>query len=378
MFRSLLRGNAQDGAIHRARTALGADRELKRYLFLIVAAALLLSSENWPDSAPPAPLAGFSYSPLSSEYSGRDPARDLSALLDATQPDLVRLPVYWDSVEPTPDRLDFSEIDSLLKAVAKHNHHSSIHTRVVLTIGARNFLYPELHMPVGAGDREQPNLDEVQQGYAYRAYIDTTITRYRGSHLLYAWQVENEPFDYVANELTGDDRITPSQLGWEVGEVHRLDPGHQALLTTYNGVNLTIDMMQLWTPVLGAQLGRNGHPQESLQVGDALGLDLYVDGPSVPYRHVTSVDLRAEWKEQTVAFWADRARAKGKDLWVAEMQAQPWSGEGAFSTSDLMATAADYRQEQLQVVLLWGVETWLEDPGWMSAAAQAMSILRAR
>ena len=349
-----------------------------KFLFVVVAAALALSSENWPDAAPPAPLAGFSFSPLSSQYSGRDPAADLARLLDATQPDLVRLPVYWDAVQPAPDRLDFSEVDSLLKVVAKHNRHASVHTRVVLTVGARNFLYPELHMPVWAGAREQPNLDAIQQGAAYRVYFDATIARYSGSRLLYAWQVENEPLDYVANELTGDDRITPSQLAWEIGEVHRLDAAHQALTTTYNGLNLTVDMLQLWTPALAAHLGRNGHPEETLHAGDALGLDLYVDGPSVPYRDVTSLDLRAEWKEQSVGFWAERARAKGKGLWVAEMQAQPWSGEGAFGPADLVATAADYRQEQLQVVLLWGVETWLEDPAWMAAGSQAMAVLRAR
>jgi hypothetical protein len=148
------------------------------------------------------------------------------------------------------------------------------------------------------------------------------------------------------------------------------------MTTTYNGLNLTVDMLQLWTPALAAQLGRNGHPEETLHAGDALGLDLYVDGPSVPYRDVTSVDLRAEWKQQEVAFWADRANGKGKALWVAEMQAQPWGGEGAFSPSDLLATASGYRQEHLEVVLLWGVETWLADPAWMSAAGQAMAILR--
>jgi hypothetical protein len=348
-----------------------------KFLFVIVAAALALGSETWPGTAPPAPLAGFSFSPLSSEQAGRDPVQDLTMLLDATHPDLVRLPVYWGSVQPSPEHLDFSSVDSLLKAVVRHNHHSAIRTQVVLTVGARNFLYPELHMPDWAGPRAQPYLDQAQQGSAYRAYFDTTITRYRGSHLLYAWQIENEPFDYVANEITGDDRITPWQLDWEIGEVHRLDPEHQALTTTYNGLNLTVDMIQLWTPFLASHLGRNGHPEQTMRAGDALGLDLYLDGPSVPYRRVTSLDLRAEWKEQAVAFWADRAHAHGKDVWVAEMQAQPWSGEGAFEPSDLIASAVDYRQERLQVVLLWGVDTWLEDPAWMSAASQAMSILRA-
>src|SRR4029077_7797578 len=115
------------------RTLLPGERpKMVKFLFVIVAAALALGSETWPGSAPPAPLAGFSFSPQTSESAGRDPAQDLTWLLDATQPDLVRLPVYWESVEPTPDKLDFSEIDSLLKAVARHNHRSSVHARVVL------------------------------------------------------------------------------------------------------------------------------------------------------------------------------------------------------------------------------------------------------
>jgi hypothetical protein len=148
------------------------------------------------------------------------------------------------------------------------------------------------------------------------------------------------------------------------------------VLTTYDGLNLTLDMLQLWTPINASHLGAGGHPEQAMRAGDALGLDLSVDGPSVPFRHVTSVDLRAEWKEQAVAFWADRSAAHGKDLWIAEMQAQPWSGQGRFGPSDLVASAVDYRQERLQVVLLWGVETWLEDPAWMGAASRAMAILR--
>jgi hypothetical protein len=189
--------------------------------------------------------------------------------------------------------------------------------------------------------------------------------------------VENEPLDYVGNDLTGEDRITAAQLAWEIGEVHRIDGVHDAVTTTYDGLNVTVDMLQLWTPMLLSRFGPNGHPEQALKAGDALGLDLYLDGPSIPFRHVTSVDLRAEWKEQAVAFWADRAHARGKDLWLAEMQAQPWSNAGSFGPSDLIASAIDYRQERLQVVLMWGVDTWLEDPAWLAAASRAMSILRA-
>ena len=69
--------------------------------------------------------------------------------------------------------------------------------------------------------------------------------------------------------------------------------------------------------------------------------------------------------------------AHGKEVWLTEMQAQPWASDpGDFTTSDLLVSAKVYRNAPLQVVLLWGVETWLADPAWMDAAAQAMGILR--
>ncbi len=291
---------------------------------MLIVAAVALGSESWPGSTPPPPLAGFSFSPITSQDAHRDPAQDLARLLDATNPDLVRLPIYWELVQPTPRTLDFSSVDSLLEVVARHNATAERQTRVVLTIGARNFLYPELHQPAWAGERSQP------------------------------------------------------QLAWEMAEVHRLDPGHKAVTTTYNGMNTTVDLLELLAPQLVTHMGTVGHPEAALQVGDALGLDVYIDGPSVPLRDLTSVDLRSKWKQQTVRFWADRAHAMGKDVWLAEMQAQPWDSSGTFAPEDLVESAIDYRQEPLQVVLMWGVETWLNDPAWMAAGARALDILQAQ
>jgi hypothetical protein len=121
----------------------------------------------------------------------------------------------------------------------------------------------------------------------------------------------------------------------------------------------------------------NGHPAAALQAGDALGLDVYVDGPTVPVRFA-DVALRTSWKTDAIAFWVDQAAMQDKRVWLAEMQAQPWGGAqaGGFTPDDLVASATAYRQDSLEVVLLWGVETWLQDPAWMKAAVRAMAILR--
>jgi hypothetical protein len=343
----------------------------------LAAVALLLGSEAWPPAKTAAPLVGFSYSPVESLGANRVPTQDLAILLDATDPDLVRLPIYWESIEPTPDSLDFSSVDELLAVVEEHDQVSSRQTRVVLTIGARNFLYPELHEPAWAAPREQPYLNDVQSGAAYRAYFDGSLMRYRSSPLLYAWQVENEPLDFVGNVITGDDLINAAQLSWEVDEVHQLDPGRPVVLTSFDGWNSTIDLVQMYAPPLLAVVGAypSGHPGEMLAGGDALGLDLYVEAPSAPLKFA-SPDLRSVWKQQALDFWAWQAKAQGKQLWVTEMQAQPWTKSSVFTPANLVASAADYRQEPLNVVLLWGAETWLEDPAWMAGAAHAMAILQ--
>ena len=338
----------------------------------------------WMPVQPPPPLAGFSYSPLISEWAGRSPTQDLARLLDSTNPDLVRLPVYWEDVEPDPHTLDFSIIESLLDVVRKHNATSTVKTRVVLTIGARNFLYPELHMPSWAGPRSQPNIARMQAGSAYHAYFLGTVERYRDSPLLYAWQVENEPLDYVPNVMTGDDQIDHEQIAWEIGQVHRLDPHHMVVTTTFDGWNVTIDMLQMCcTPLLWLLGGYpSGHPADMLDAGDALGLDIYLDGPTTPMRLVSGIPLRTQWKQQALGFWTDQARLQGKQVWVAEMQAQPWGGvehfTPTFAPSDLLASAAGYRREGVSVVLLWGVDTWLYDPAWMEAGSRAMQILRSQ
>jgi hypothetical protein len=343
----------------------------------MLVAALLLGSETPFTPTPPAPLVGFSYSPVMSEWIEGNPNSDLRELLTATNPDLVRLPVYLDDVEPTPGYLDFSSVDQLLGVVAEHNRTSSRPTRVILTIGARNFMYPELHMPAWAGPRTQPWIGIVQAGDAYRQYFDQSLQRYRGSPLLYAWQVENEAFDYVVNQFTGDDQISQKQMSWEVGEAHRLDPAHRVVTTTFNGWNELVDWLQLTAPALATLRGYNGHPGPTLAAGDALGLDIYLDGPSTPLRF-TSVALRTSLKADAISYWAALARAQDKEVWLTEMQAQPWSdSEGGFTTQDLLASAATYRHEPLSVVLLWGAETWLISPTWMNAAVSALGILRA-
>src|ERR1700736_6560765 len=75
------------------------------------------------DPAPPLlnpPLVGFSFSEAALP-AGTDPEQALAQLLTTLQPDLVRLPVYWSTVAPTPTKLDYAEVDRLISAIRGHH-----------------------------------------------------------------------------------------------------------------------------------------------------------------------------------------------------------------------------------------------------------------
>src|SRR5262245_62671791 len=120
-------------------------------LVLLLPIGLYLLHGLIPSSAfeppPAAPLAGFSYSPKLAKWARHDPVAGLRTLLQQVHPDLVRLPVYWDSAAPSRDRLDFNETDRLLEVIAQHNATESDRVRVVLVVGARNLGAPELYLP---------------------------------------------------------------------------------------------------------------------------------------------------------------------------------------------------------------------------------------
>lgn len=343
-------------------------------------AALACGSDVLPPDVQPAagtPLVGFTFSPEALP-AGEDPLIDLRRLLWHLSPDLVRLPVYWESVAPAPTQVDFSQIDALVATVAAYDAASAHHqTRIVLVAGARNVLTPEVHLPDWAqGDSA---LLDLLDSHPYHQYLLLTFKHYARSPLLYGWQVENEPLDSTNPDL-GPVDLPASAVQSEIQLLRRIDPIHPIVVTTYDSAAVNIDKVQgsrwewLWD-LLPWNSRPVGHPGAALALGDALGLDVYVVTPSTPLDQA-SPQVRIGWKGQALAYWAQRAAQHGKSLWITEMQAAPWQSTAGFTTDDLLDSARVYRDSGAEVVLLWGVETWLDSPDWMAAGQEAMATLR--
>lgn len=317
------------------------------------------------------PMVGFSFSDRAARAEGVDPAVGLRTLLRRLQPDLVRLPVYWDEVEPQQGVFDFSGVHSLLAEVA-----NSPRTKVALVVGIRNLGYPEVYAPAWAG--YSGSVPELMRSPAYLDYLGTVFAHYRSSRLLYAWQVENEPLDQTNSSL-GLVAEPYDALSDVISDVRAADPAHPVVVTSYDSASVALDKQAssrwswVWSRLPIPQPA--GHPLPALTLGDALGLDVYVVTPSTPLSQAGTLE-RIAWKQQAVGYWSEVAAKEGKKLWITEMQGAPWLDVSGFTTADLLASARAYAGFGEQVVLLWGVEWWLESAEWMAAGGKAFAVLR--
>jgi hypothetical protein len=376
------------GAGGEARPRLTWRRQALRLATIIAsaAAAVIVPAAAFPtlavDPAPPPlnpPLVGFSFSPAALPE-GSDPEQALAQLLTTLQPDLVRLPVYWSTVAPTAASLDYAEVDRLIKTIQTHNaKKGSRHTQVVLVVGARNLVFPEVHLPSWLDTRQVHKLETLLKTPSYRQYLETTFRRYAGLPLLKAWQVENEPLDNATVNQVTNGALPASMVRSEVDLLRSIDLVHEVVVTTFNSSHVTLDveaaspLAWLYSHLPGAKPA--GHPSEALTMGDTLGLDLYVVTDTTPL-DVTSAGTRIAWKEESLDYWQGQAQSHGRALWVTEMQAFPWNGTTGFAIDDLRSSALAYRGHGVSVYLLWGVENWLDAPEWMQAGITSIKLLR--
>src|SRR5256886_306461 len=325
------------------------------------------------------PLVGFSFSPEALP-AGTIPEEALARLLVALQPDLVRLPVYWGDVAPTEATLDYAAVDRMVETIEAHNAvNGSRHTEVVRVAGARNLVYPEVHVRDWLDTRDVRRLDTLLKTPSYRRYLESTFRRYASLSVLRAWQVENEPLDNAIIDQLTDGALPASMIRSEVDLLRSIDLVHEVVVTSFNSSHVTLDirgsspLAWLYTHLPGAKPA--GHPAEVLTIGDTLGLDLYVVTKSTPLDVITA-STRIAWKEDTLDYWHAQAESHGRALWITEMQATPWIGNTGFTTDDLIASALAYRGHGVSAYLLWGVESWLDAPDWMQVGIESIALLR--
>ena len=190
----------------------------------------------------------------------------------------------------------------------------------------------------------------------YQRYLTVceTFLRYRSNALLYSWQIENEPLDNVPTDAGYQVDIDGDALQDEVGKVSSIDTIHPVVLTTYNSAALSLDLAAMSPggpdPTSAAQQPAT---LQALQLGDVLGLDLYVVTGDTSLTDANA-RKRTDWKSRALDYWSAQAQAQNKPLWITEMQGAPWPDMDNFTTDDLLYSANAYRRHGASVILLSG------------------------
>ena len=311
----------------------------------------------WTQSSKPV-VAGASFIPDYAKSLGVEPKATLKAMLTDLEIKHVRLVGYWDKMEPTPGKYDFSELDWQFAMANEHD------AKVSLALGLRQPRWPECHMPNWAAD-EPMDVWSIQ----LKEFMRQVIGRYKDNPALDSYQLENEFFLTVFGECPD---FTRERLVDEHRFVKSLDPHHTLIITRSNNA---------W----GFPLGE---PQA----------DLY--GVSI-YKRVWDRTITKRYVEYPFPAWfygflgGGGKILTGKDLFIHELQAEPWPPNGA----DIKNTSLEEQDKSLNAERLahrfgyakgtglrafdlWGAEYWyyrkevMREPSLWNVAKEQYQIVR--
>lgn len=245
----------------------------------------------------------------------------------------VRIPAYWDVIEKTKEKYDFSDLDYQVQEAQAHK------ANFILAIGRRVPGWPECHVPSWANSlaeqqRQQALMDEMKQ----------VVLRYKDNPNLTYWQVENEPF--LTTFGLCPNYAVAADLDSEIAMVRKLDPNHKIMVT--DGGEYSV-----W--VAAARRGD--------VFGSTFYKKVYTDffHSYITY-HLPPIFYR--FKEGVIhLFWP------GKPIINIELQAEPWTTQGIADTSfkDQSITLPPGQMTEnlnlahesgFSVTYFWGVEYW--------------------
>ena len=124
-------------------------------------------------------VLGYTFSIRAAEALGLDWREAYRNSLKDLNPKVIRLPVYWDRLQPAAGDYDWTATDEQMAAVVGTD------TKVILAIGRKLPRWPECHVPGWVGE-----LESVEAKQALREMLSEVVRRYQGHEALNAWQLK--------------------------------------------------------------------------------------------------------------------------------------------------------------------------------------------
>lgn len=145
---------------------------------------LIITLSLWPPKGVSKTINwGVSFSKLFTAEMGLNWRETYLAILDELKPKSLRLPIYWQDIEPQINNYNFDDYDWITKEAQRRD------IKLILVIGRKLPRWPECHEPEWAKSQES----EIKNKELLES-IEKIVLRYHDLNNLSAWQVENEPF----------------------------------------------------------------------------------------------------------------------------------------------------------------------------------------
>lgn len=277
----------------------------------------------------PSDYWGITFSTKICKEMGLDWKEVYIAILDDLKVRQIRIPIYWDEIEPRYQEYNFSDYDFIFNEGAKRN------VKFVANIGWRLPRWPECHAPVWVSAK---GVDYTKE--RTMTMLEEVVKRYRNRGEIIMWQVENEPLlDTFGKCPNGDEEF----LKKEVALVKQLDS----------------------RPVLITSSGELGTWKRENKIGDYFGTTMYrvVWNPFFGY-------FRYFWPAGFYKFKAKLIGMKEYKMNISELQAEPWVPNGtlknisdkesnkSFNIKQFRANLQYAINADLNKTYLWGAEWW--------------------
>lgn len=274
---------------------------------------------------------GITFSKKQAESLGLDWKKMYADILDDLGAKKLRIPAYWDEVEPQGGNFYWDNLDWQVNEAGKRD------AKIILSVGGRLPRWPECHFPSWTN-----NISQEEKQDKTLNYIKTVIERYKDYKQITAWQVENEPF---LSHFGDCPKLDSKFLDKEIAAVRALDS--RPIIITDSGE------LSVWYP--------------AAKRGDIFGTTMYRDTYSSHLKRYIHYPISPGFfrfkKNITNIFTSP-------EKWIViELQAEPWAPipyqsatkEERNRTMDLekfkeileFARLAGFKE-----FYLWGVEWW--------------------
>lgn len=321
--------------------------------FLILLFLILLPAKAAADSV----TVGTTFSPRQCEYLEMDWKETYLAILELDF-DVIRLGAYWNAIEKEREVYDFTDLDWQIEQAEKHK------TPVILTVGMKAPRWPEYFIPEWVYKNTNLRFAATVSENLYLQskalkFIEQVIDRYKHRGIITHWQVENEALNRFGGKYW---RMHKGFLAREVALVRELDPKNRpVLLTTATYPNWLLNFI--------SSISTSGDPiADNLEMGDILGINVYpIIGQKLWQRGFYIWSGRKQ-REIYFSQLLSRIEDSGKELWITELQAEPWEpGHLVYRVNDRVPTGwpestklafQEMRSWGYRTFLLWGAEFW--------------------